>query len=102
MSAFPPADRWLSADTMLMIHGRSLEKSIELSGPMRASLPQVDALHEEIKAGLELEEQGFARLIEGSAIPLEELRAKAVHSWFLTAAEAQRRGLVAGIWNPAR
>jgi ATP-dependent Clp protease, protease subunit len=101
MAAFPPADRWLSGDTMLMIHGRTLEKTIELSGPIRASLPQVDALHDEIKAGLALEEEGFARLVEGSAVPLEELRAKAAHSWFLSAAEAQRRGLVAGIWKPA-
>ena len=101
MSAFPPADRWLSTDTVLMIHGRTLDKTVELSGPMRASLPQVDALHDEIEAGLALEDEDFARLVEGSAIPLDELRSRAAHSWFLAAAEAQRRGLVAGIWTPA-
>jgi len=101
MSAFAPADRWLSADTMLMIHGRTLDKTLDLSGPMRASLPQVEALRDEIIAGLALEDQGFARVVEGSQIALDELREKATRSWYLTAAEALRRGVVAGIWAPA-
>jgi ATP-dependent protease ClpP protease subunit len=100
MSAFPPAERWLSADAMLMIHGRTLDKTLDLSGPMRASLPQVEALRDEMVAGLALEDQGFARLVEGTAIPFGELREKASRSWYLTAAEARRRGLVAGIWTP--
>ena len=98
MSAFPRADRWLSPDTRLMIHGRQLEKTLTLSGPMRASLPQIDGLHAEIRNGLQLEEEGFRRLIEGSDITLDELLGKATHNWYLTAQEAVERGLVAGLY----
>jgi ATP-dependent Clp protease, protease subunit len=97
MSAFPCTDRWLTADTMLMIHGRKLEKTIELSGPMRASLPQVDALHAEIENGLMQEEKGFKRLIDGCDIGYDELYEKALYNWYLGAQEALERRLVAGI-----
>ncbi len=102
MSAFPREDRWLSADAVVMIHCRKLEKAIEISGPMRASLPQIEALHAQILTGLRLEEQNFERLIAGSDISLEELWGKALHNWYLTAEEAVKRGLVAGIWGPVR
>jgi ATP-dependent protease ClpP protease subunit len=98
MSAFPRADRWLSRDAMLMIHGRMLEKTLALSGPMRANLAQIDALHAEIKNGLRLEEAGFRRLIEGSDVGYDELCREAAHSWYLTAEEAVERRLVAGIY----
>jgi hypothetical protein len=98
MSAFPRADRWLSRDTVLMIHGRTLEKTIELQGPMRASLPQIEALRAEIENGLRLEEEGFRRLIDGSDIGWDELVQKTAHSWYLTADEAVERRLVAGIY----
>ncbi len=102
MSAFPRADRWLSADAVVMIHCRKLDKAIEISGPMRGSLPEIEALHAQILTGLRLEERGFERLIAGSDISMEELSQKALHNWYLTAEEAVRRRLVAGIWDPAR
>jgi ATP-dependent protease ClpP protease subunit len=97
MSAFPVRDRWLARDAMLMIHGRKLEKTIELSGPMRASVPMVEALLAQMQTGLAQEDEGFRRLIHGSDIALEEVRGKALHNWYLTAAEALSRGLVGGI-----
>jgi ATP-dependent protease ClpP protease subunit len=101
MSAFPRADRWLSADAVVMIHCRKLEKTIEISGPMRASLPEIDALRSQILTGLRLEERSFQRLIQGTNIALEELCDKALHNWYLPAEDAVRLGLVAGIWTPA-
>jgi ATP-dependent protease ClpP protease subunit len=95
MSAFPRADRYLSRDTTLLIHGRQLEETVEISGPMRLSLPRVQALVGEITFGLQLEDDGFRRLIQGSAIGLDEIRERALHSWYLTAEEALERGLVA-------
>jgi hypothetical protein len=74
-----------------------LETTIEISGPMRASLDEVVALKEQIELGLRLEEENFRRLIEGSDVTLEELCAKALHSWYLPAKEALERGLVAGL-----
>ena len=97
MSAFPREDRFVSRDTMLMIHCRQLDTDVDLSGAMRSSLPKVKALIAEIEAGLALEEENFRRLIVGSDISMDELISKAVHDWYLTADEAHRRGLVAGI-----
>ena len=97
MSAFPRRDRWLARDAMLMIHCRKLDKTVEIAGPLRSSLPQVDALASQMKVGLALEEKNFRRLIEGSDIGLDELLGKALCNWYLTAEEALARGLVAGI-----
>ncbi len=101
MSAFPCRDRWLAADAMLMIHGRKLDKTIELSGPIRASIPMVEALLRQLKTGIAHEEENFARLIDGCDVDIGELREKALHNWYLTADEALARGLVRGIWQPA-
>lgn len=84
MSAFPCRDRWLTQDTMLMIHGRKLEERIE-------------ALLAQLNLGVALEEENFRRLVAESSISLDELREKALHNWYLDAAEARERGLIAGI-----
>jgi hypothetical protein len=97
MSAFPRADRFLSSDAVLLIHTRQLEKTVDLSGPIRASLPLVDAVCEQLRLGVRLEEEGFERLIAGSEIGMEELLEKALHNWYLTTDEALERGLVAAI-----
>jgi ATP-dependent protease ClpP protease subunit len=100
MSAFPRADRYLSHDAVLMIHGRQLDETIEISGPMRASLPKIKALQAQIEAGLRIESANFERLIEGSDIGLDEILEKGLHNWYLPAGEALARGLVAGILGP--
>jgi len=99
MSAFPCRNRWLTADTMLMVHGRKLDKTIELSGPIRTSIPMVRALLAQLETGVAHEEENFRRLIDDCDIPIEELREKALHNWYLTAEEALARGLVGAIWN---
>jgi ATP-dependent protease ClpP protease subunit len=94
MSAFPKQDRYLSRDASLLIHCRQLDKTVEISGAMRSSLPKVQALLEQLETSIELEKNNFLKLIEGSDISLDELLEKAVNNWYLTAEEAQRRGLV--------
>lgn len=97
MSAFPCRDRWLSYDAILMIHGRKLEKTIELTGPIRTSIAEVKALCSEMQTALDLEEAGFRRLIDGCDIDIDELMEKALHNWYITAEQALERGLVTGI-----
>ena len=91
MSAFPRRDRYLSRDTTLLIHSRQLEKSVDVAGPMALSLPRIKALLAEMER---LEQEGFAGLIEGSDIGMDELQRRAPESWYMTADEALRRGLV--------
>jgi len=97
MSAFPCPDRFLTRDTVLLIHGRQLEESVEINGPMRASLAKVEALRQQIDVGLKHEEENFRRLIDGCDIQLEEVCRKAVHNWYMPAAEALERRLVAAL-----
>jgi ATP-dependent protease ClpP protease subunit len=97
MSAFPKQDRFLSRDCSLLIHCRQLDESVEISGAMRSNLPKARALVEQLETGLKLEEEDFRRLIEGSDVELGELLGKAVTNWYLPAAEAHRRGLVADL-----
>jgi len=97
MAAFPREDRFLTADAVLMIHCRQLDEKIALSGPIRSSLPKLEAAKRQIEVGIALEERGFRKLIEGSDIGLDELFEKALHDWYLTAEEAVKRRLIAGI-----
>lgn len=97
MSAFPKQDRFITSDAVLLIHSRQLDKTLELSGPLRGSLPKVQALQQQLETGCRLEEKGFARLIEGSDIPLHEVKERGLHNWYLTAQEALDRGLVAAL-----
>jgi ATP-dependent protease ClpP protease subunit len=102
MSAFPRRDRWVAEGSMLMIHGRKLDKTVEVSGPIRASIPMVEALLAQLKTGVALEEANFRRLIDDCDIGMEELREKALHNWYLSGEEALERGLIAGIYVPGR
>lgn len=97
MAGFRQADRWLSRDTELLIHGRKLQRSLELNGPLRSERAKAEAVLAEIEDGLRLERAGFEQLIEGSDITLEELEGETVGDWYLSAQQALDRGLVAGL-----
>jgi ATP-dependent protease ClpP protease subunit len=97
MAAFPREDRFLTSDAMLLIHCRQLEKTIEIQGPMRASLPQLRSLCHQVETGMKFEEANFKRLIQGSEVEMDELLEKALYNWYVPAEEAVKLGLVAGI-----
>lgn len=97
MAAFPRADRWLSRDATLLIHGRSLHKTLELCGPLALERVRVEAVLSEIDAGLRLEREDFERLVRGTGLGLAEVLERAPSNWYLSAQEALERGLVAGL-----
>lgn len=94
MSAFPVSHRFLTRDTMLLVHGRQLTKTVELDGPIRHSRPQIQSLLHQIDVGLKLEEDGFRKLIHGSNCKLDDMIEKGADNWYLTAAEALDMKLV--------
>jgi hypothetical protein len=49
------------------------------------------------KRQLRVEDGGFAELIEGSAVSMEEIRRRSYAGWYLTAPQALELGLVAGL-----
>ncbi|QYU70182.1 hypothetical protein J4558_08715 [Leptolyngbya sp. 15MV] len=90
-------DRYLTTDAWVLLNVRQLDKSVEISWPMRANLAKVEALCQQIEVGMPIEEGVFAQLIDGSDITLNELLGNARHIWYLTAPETLSRGLIAGI-----
>ena len=97
MAAFPPENRYLTRDTILLIHGRRLERRIELSGPLRGTLAHLRSLTHQVELGIALEEEGFEQLIRGSDIGFDEIVHHSRFNWYLRAEEALERGLVAGL-----
>jgi hypothetical protein len=97
MAAFPREDRFLTRDATLLIHSRQLDKTLEIEGPIRPSIPMVEALLAQLKTGCDLEVKNFQRLIAGSDIAIEELNERALYNWYLPAEEALKRKLVAGL-----
>lgn len=97
MAGFRREDRWMDRHGVLMVHCRKLAKTLELSNFLKAERPRVEALLSEIDIGIEVQTWGFKELIAGSDVTLEELEEKAVENWYLTAEQALRRGLIAGV-----
>lgn len=97
MGGFLRADRWLSRDAMLMVHGRKLSKCLNLEGALRTERPGVEALLAEIDSGLRIERVEFLKLIEGSSVTVEELERETLGDWYIPADIALMRGLIAGV-----
>jgi ATP-dependent protease ClpP protease subunit len=97
MSGFRREDRFLSRDTILLIHTRRLEMKVHLSGSLQANAMRIKELAAEIEIGQQLEEQGFEALIRDTQVSMEELMERAPTNWYVNAAEAAARGIVAGI-----
>lgn len=97
MGAFPRADRWLSQGTSLLIHCRSLNKTLQLDGALSLERIRLEAVLAEIDVGIRLEEEGFRELIAGSDVRMRELLERAQSNWYLDADEALARGLIGGV-----
>ena len=97
MGGFPRGDRFLTHDAMLLVHSRTLQKNLLLEGPLKASLQRTQRLVAEIENGIRLEREGYAQLIAGSGVTMEEIEEKADRNWYIPAPEALDRGLVAGL-----
>jgi ATP-dependent protease ClpP protease subunit len=98
LAAVPRTHRWLTRDTMLLIHERRFERTVQLTGALRSAMAVVQDLVAEIEAGQQLERRGFAQLVEGSRLSVDELERRVLaKDWYLAAQEALDLGLVAGI-----
>jgi ATP-dependent protease ClpP protease subunit len=97
MSGFPAQDRWLTQGTRLLIHDRSLARTVDFNGPLRMARKQVEGLLHEIDMGLTVEREVFETLLAGSDLGLDELLQRSATNWYLSAEEALARRLIAGV-----
>jgi ATP-dependent protease ClpP protease subunit len=94
MAAFPADKRFLTRHSRLMIHERMMTSTVQLSGPLNTLAPVLKAKLNEIEDSIRIQEEGFADLVRGSSVTMEELRRKATENWYVEADEARDRGLV--------
>jgi ATP-dependent protease ClpP protease subunit len=97
MSGFPRQDRYLSRDAILLIHCRQMQRSVELAGPLGASRLRLQQIIGEIETGVQLQQEGYGAIVEGSRVSIDEISTKAENGWYVRAEEALARGLIAGI-----
>jgi hypothetical protein len=97
MAGFSRDRRWLTRDTTLLIHGRRMMRDLHLEGPLGSCRRVLEEMIADIDNGLRVEDGGFAELIEGSAVSMEEIRRRSYGGWYLTAPQALELGLVAGL-----
>jgi ATP-dependent protease ClpP protease subunit len=94
MAAFPVDRRFLTRHTRLMIHERTIQKTINLSGPLRMVVASIKAALHEVEHLILIEEEGFRDIVKNSRVEFEDLREKAPSNWYIEAEQARDLGLV--------
>lgn len=94
MSAFPADKRFLTKNSRLMIHERIMTSTVQLSGPLNTLSPVLEAKLNEIRDSIRIQDEGFADLVRGSRVTLEQLKDRAPSNWYIEATEARDLGLV--------
>ena len=97
MSFFARPNRYLTRGTRLMVHERKLAKTVELNGPLTTCIASVKAALHEIECSIEIQNEGFGNLVQGSRVRLEEVLRRAPENWYIEAVEAQELGLIEGV-----
>ena len=97
MAGFPVDCRFFTKGSSILLHERQIAKTITLNGPLKSCTAQLKAALNEIEHSIDIEEQGFREIVDGSEVPFEEVRDKAPDNWYLGCEEAAERGLIAGV-----
>lgn len=102
MAAVPASHRFVTPDTILLVHERRLERTVQLSGALRSAIAVVRDLLAELEIGQMLERRGFEQLAAGSRLSADELLQRVLEKdWYLTAEEALELQLIGGIVGSA-
>jgi len=94
MSAFPVDKRFLARNTRLMLHERLMNSTVQLSGPLSMLPATLEAKLSEIRHSIMIQDEGFAAIVAGSKVSIDELKSKAPSNWYIDAEEARDLGLV--------
>jgi len=98
MAALPPSHRFLTRDTILLVHERRMDRTVQLSGALRSAIAVTKDLLAELEMGERLERRGFERLVAGSRLSADDLLRRVLErDWYMTADEALELQLVGGL-----
>jgi ATP-dependent protease ClpP protease subunit len=97
MGFFARENRYLTRGARLMIHERLITKAINLQGPLTTCIASLKAAINEIESSIAIQNEGFANLVLGSSLNLDDVIQRATENWYLEANEAQALGLVEAV-----
>lgn len=97
MSFFARQNRYLTRGTRLMIHERLMSCSLELNGPLTTCIASVQAKLNELETSIAIQNEGFAELVRGSNLSLEDVVTRATSNWYIEAEEAAQLGLIEAV-----
>jgi ATP-dependent protease ClpP protease subunit len=97
MSFFARSNRYLTRGTRLMIHERKMDKHLHVQGPLTTCVAAVRATLHEIETSITIQNEGFANLILGSSVTMEEVLQRAPANWYHEAEEAKKLGLIEAV-----
>jgi ATP-dependent protease ClpP protease subunit len=96
-AAFPKSCRFLTEDAVLLVHERRLQKSLELTGPLKSCIQIVSEQLHMLRTAERQELEGFRELTAGSRLGTDELYQLATKNCYIPAAQALELGLIAEI-----
>ena len=97
MSFFSINNRFLARGTRLMIHERTLSRTLTIDGPLTRCIATVKGVLNEIEASIDIQNEGFENLVRGSKVTLEDVLERAPNNWYVEAQEALELGLISGV-----
>ena len=98
LAARPPSHRFLSRDTVLLVHERRFERTVNFNGALRSAVAVAHDLLAELEIGEKLERRGFQRFVDGSNMTVDQLIERVLQKdWYMLADEALELRLVAGL-----
>lgn len=97
MSFFARRNRYLTRGTRLMIHERLMSSQLALNGPLTTCIASVQAKLNELEASIAIQNEGFAHLVMGSKLTLEDVVQRATSNWYVDANEAAELGLIEAV-----
>ena len=98
MAAIPRDRRFLTRDCEVLVHERKMTRDIHLQGALRSCRAVLQDALAEIESGQRLERAGFAELVKGTDLSVDDIEKRVLdQDWYFPAQEAHRIGLVAGL-----
>lgn len=98
MAAVPASRRYLTRDTILLVHERRMQRTVQLAGALRSAVARAKDLLAELEIGERLERRGFERLVAGTRMSVDSLLERVLDKdWYVSAQEALELELVAGL-----
>ncbi|MGV7034284.1 ClpP family protease [Methylobacterium symbioticum] len=97
LSFFAKPNRYLTRGTRLMIHERKMNKQLTVNGPLTTCIAGLKATLHEIECSIAIQNEGFANLIRGSQVTLEEVLRRAPENWYIEAERARELGLIEAV-----